>query len=362
MLMKDNKNFKNLSEKVNLFIAKHDLLNQNDSIVIGLSGGPDSVFLLHILHDLKKVYNLNIIAAHLDHGWRENSHLDVIFCKELTEKLGIKFVSWHASQIKDLQNFKKTGSKEDLGRQMRRKFFREISKEFGANKIALAHHQDDQIETFFIRLLRGAGVAGLSSIRPRFQNIIRPLLSINKKEIVFCLEEMRIKYLVDYTNVSDMYLRNRIRNYVVPALEKADNRFQNSCIHTIENLQVTEIFLEKITEQIFKDISTKSEQEFSSKISKKDICRNFFDKEISFKSLEIYEKYLIDLKKFRVLDKFLQKRILLYWLCLEKVQFTLTTPFLEEILRFLEKNSGGEHWLSETWSIVKKKNKAYILA
>lgn len=326
-----NKNFKNLIEKVSLFISKNNLLNQDDKILIGLSGGPDSVFLLHVLHDLKSVYNLTLIAAHLDHGWRENSHLDVNFCKEISEKLDIQFISWHASQIK---NLKKSGSKEDLGRQMRRKFFKQVSEEFNINKIALAHHQDDQIETFFIRLLRGAGISGLCSIRPKFQNFIRPLLSVTKKEIISCLEKMDITYLVDYTNVSDMYLRNRIRNYVIPSLEKVDSRFQNSCIHTIENLQETEIFLEKITEQIFK--------------------------EISFEAFENEKKYLIDLKKFRALDNFLQKRILLYWLCLEKVQFTLTTSFLDEILRFLEKATGGEHYLHETWSIIKKKNKIFI--
>jgi tRNA(Ile)-lysidine synthase len=319
-----------LIDKVNNYTKQHHLLDVGDAVIVGLSGGPDSVFLLHALHSLKPIYNLKLIAAHLDHGWREHSQDDVAFCKVLCTSLEIRLVAAHASEI-SLQR-PHNGSREELGRLLRRQFFNNVAAEYSAQKIALAHHQDDQIETFFIRFLRGAGLSGLASMRPKYGNYIRPLLELSKTEIIHYLDEQHISYLVDYTNVSPLYLRNRIRQSVIPALKAADPRFDITCIRTIENLQEAEEFLEKLTRETFDCISSIEDKTYS-----------------------------IDLKKFRAIDPFMQKRLILHWLMLENVPFTPTSAFFDEIMRFLYRTEGGSHRLSTMWEIRKRHQIAFIL-
>lgn len=319
-----------LIEKVHNFSKQHHLLDPDDAVIIGLSGGPDSVFLLHAFGHLKPLYNLKLIAAHLDHGWRENSQDDVAFCKALCASLEIDFISASASDITLKRSH--NGSREELGRLLRRQFFQNLAEQFHAQKIALAHHKDDQIETFFIRLLRGSGLAGLASMQPKHGNYIRPLLELSKEAITRYLDEQHISYLVDYTNVSPLYLRNRIRQSVIPTLKAADPRFDTTCIRTIENLQEAEEFLEKLTEEKFHSIACVED-----------------------------ETCCLDLKKFRAIDPFMQKRLILHWLMLENVPFTPTSAFFDEVLRFLYSTEGGSHRLSTMWELRKRHQKAFIL-
>jgi tRNA(Ile)-lysidine synthetase, N-terminal domain len=307
-------------------------------VILGLSGGPDSIFLLNFLSHYGKLHNIQIIAAHLDHGWRSDSSHDVIFCKEQAEKLGVTFVSQYASQI---QLIKKTsGSQEELGRLLRRQFFESIAQAYNAQTIALAHHQDDVFETFFIRLLRGAGLAGLASIRARNGKYVRPLLPLSKQEIVAYLDAHAIKYLIDPTNVSDVYLRNRIRSSVIPALQQCDARFAHNFAKTLDNLQETEDFLERLTEQTFTSISCPS----------------------SGAQDKLVSNLMIDTQALLRLDLYMQKRVILLWLCRAQAPFTLSQKFFAEILRFLSQNTAvpREHQLNTTWSMVVSHDGAYI--
>src|SRR3990172_2797015 len=127
---------------------------------------------------------------------------------------------------------------------MRRFFFESLVKEYNATSIALGHHADDQMETFFMRLIRGAQISGLIGMKPKNKLYIRPLLSISKAEIVNYLDENNISYMIDSTNQSDAFLRNRIRNAAIPTLKQADPRFENQFQRTLGNLQETESFLE----------------------------------------------------------------------------------------------------------------------
>jgi tRNA(Ile)-lysidine synthase len=311
------------------FIEKHDLIQNNSTIIVGLSGGPDSVCLLNILNSIEKDFNLNLIAAHLDHEWRSNSKTDVIFCENLCKQLNIKFITEKASNLK--QNFKHTGSKEDLGRQMRRYFFEQSAQQFNANSIALGQHLQDQEENFFIRLIRGTSLSGLTGIKAKDTSstnftYIRPLIETPKYEILQYLKTMNLEYIIDPTNLDESFLRNRIRNKIIPAIIECDERFDSNFLRTLHKLQAADNVIDKITE-----------------------------KEMS---LIIYKEEL-DIKKLLQLDSYIQKRILLKWLLKNRVQFTLSESFLNEVLKFLQTEHGGVHKLGD-WTIEKQHNKAKI--
>lgn len=337
------KNKKDAVMLVDRFIEEHKLLSVgglDDSggnpvtVIVGLSGGPDSVFLLHALCQLRSKYKIVIVAAHLDHGWRENSSNDALFCKNLAHDLSVEFVSAHASEIKVAECKKDSGSREDCGRQLRRAFFAECMHKYNASAIALAHHQDDQLETFMVRLIRGTGVTGLACMRPRSDAYIRPLLAFTKAEILAYLEEKSIAYVLDRTNFTDEHLRNRIRKYVLPAFKLSDERFENSCLRTIKNMQEHEAFLERLTRKTLESLT----------------C-GFLPE----------ESHKLNLAEFRALDPFMQKRVLMHVLCREKVAFTPSEKFFDEMLRFLCNPTGGRHLLHLSWAIEKKRNYFWIV-
>lgn len=315
---------KELPDKVLAFIKKNELIKPHDKIVVGLSGGPDSIFLLTILDQLKSDLNLTLIAAHLDHMWRPNSQDDMQFCKSIAKKHKITFVTKKAQEI-ELK--RKPESQEELGRLLRRQFFEQVLREYNADSIVLGHHQDDQEETFFIRLLRGASLTGLAGMRPQNGHYIRPLLSITKAEILDYLSHHKIEYMTDYTNELDLYLRNKIRKYVLPALKKVDPRFDKNLIKAIQHIQSTDQFLDQLAQNAFQEIS----------ISKNSIL--YLDKE-----------------KFLTLDPFLYPRIIILWLTQARVPFVPSDKFFNEIVRFIKQKKSQKHQLYPTWAIHKTGN------
>lgn len=306
-------------------------------IIVGFSGGPDSMFLLHYLKNLEEKFFLRLSAAHLNHGWRKESDEDEVFCKNICKKLKIPIFTGHAEQIKKrfLEHKKlPSGSKEELGRLLRRHFLQKVKKECGADYIALAHHQQDQQETFFIRLIRGCSLSGLTSIKPVQDNFVRPLLKTSKEEIVSFLEKNKIEYLIDATNESEDFLRNRIRKFVIPALKKTDPRFDKKFETSLESLEQEHNLLQSITQEAFNKSFTKGEK--------------------------ISDTYVSNRHKFCDFDLALQKRLLIRWLCLEKVPFSPSTRFLKEIINFLVSNRGGSHQMNQTWLIKKQQQNFWI--
>src|SRR5271156_3631201 len=242
-----------LFSKIHAAIEKDQLIKPGDTLIIGLSGGPDSLFLLHFLASIRMQLNLNLIAAHLDHGWRAESAKDAQFCQEAAAAIGVEFIT---QKISDLGfSLKFNGSLEELGRLARRHFFEAVLNQYQAQAIALGHHLQDQQETFFIRLIRGTSLSGLVSMRPRHGHYIRPLLTVSKDEILTYLQKHAIPYLTDPTNEADTFLRNRIRQQVLPALKACDARFEQSFLATLERLHALETHLEHETIQVLEHLS-----------------------------------------------------------------------------------------------------------
>ncbi len=320
-----NKN--NLFLSLETYIQKKGLINDGAPLIIGVSGGPDSVFLLHFLAYLKDKKNLRLIVAHLDHEWRATSKQDAQFCKELASFCNLEFV---CKTIVGLNlNLKFNGSKEELGRKARRIFFESLAAQYNATGIVLAHHADDQMETFFIRMVRGASLAGLAGMKAKDGLYVRPLLEIKKEQIIAYLKEHNLSYIIDESNNSDEFLRNRIRNTVIPALRSADDRFDKCFEHTHAQLQEAHEFLEATTATLLKEV--------------------------------IDDSGSLAISKLDSLHSVVKNRILIEWLCAHKVPFIPSKGLLEELLRFLHQNNDGTHLFYNKWMVIKKGAHARIL-
>lgn len=210
------------------------LIRPNSIIIVGFSGGPDSVALLDWLEKQRSTLSLNLIAAHLDHGWRPQSAQDAAWCQEWCNKRNITIIVNHANDY--MNQCDRNGSLEAFGRKTRKIFFESLAKQYNADSIMLAHHQDDQIETFFIKLARGSSIYGLSGIQTINGMYTRPLLHTTKHDILQYLKSQNISYLTDETNNSDLFLRNKIRHKITSQLSSIDARFNPKIIEMMSYL------------------------------------------------------------------------------------------------------------------------------
>jgi len=199
-------------------IETHSMLERGDHLVVAVSGGPDSVALLRVLALLADEFQLRLTAAHLNHGLRkEEADRDEAFVRRLSAGMGIACIC-KKMDIRALQEGKGQ-SLEEIGREERYRFLHETAEQCGAVKIAVGHHRDDQAETVLHHLLRGSGTAGLRGILPvRDGRIIRPLLDVGRAVILEFLRREGLAYMTDSSNESPLFLRNRIRNELIPEL------------------------------------------------------------------------------------------------------------------------------------------------
>ena len=230
----------NLIEKIKAAIERENLIPEGTHIVVGVSGGADSVALLHILHRL----GYSLTTAHLNHSIRgEEADGDEAFVKALCKKLGIKCVTAKAD-VPALAK-EKGISIEMAAREARHDFFRT----FTPARIALAHHADDQLETFFLRAARGTGPSGLGGMRS-FQTLenltlVRPMLGIRRAEIIGWLEENKIEWREDATNTDETISRNFVRRQLLPMFGKLNDRAAENLLRTMDILRDEEEFPEK---------------------------------------------------------------------------------------------------------------------
>jgi len=259
-------------KKVEAFIAKHEMICVKDKVVLGLSGGADSVCLFFLLIELRKNRFFEMVVVHLNHGIRgESARYDEEFVFALCKKYDIPCLIYREN-VPSIATSRKL-SLEEAGRVIRREVLENVLVEFRGTKIALAHHQNDNAETLLMNLARGARIAGMSGIHPTNGYYIRPLLCVTRKEIENWLHEQKIAYCADETNLENTQTRNRVRNKILPLLEEEVNR--NVVLHMNEAMeeirQLQEYLAKQIKEVGEKWVEERGEQSKKALLLKKEI-------------------------------------------------------------------------------------------
>ncbi|MBQ3923853.1 MAG: tRNA lysidine(34) synthetase TilS [Spirochaetales bacterium] len=221
-----------ITESVAAFLSTYHI--RDKSILIAVSGGRDSMTLLHCLYSIKDKFHLSLSAAYINHHIRDDSDDEEAFVTKTVS--AFENVPLYKHIIDRSYWLDHTQAVEETARRIRYDFFRRTAAEQNIDYIATAHHFDDRIETFFINLLRGGGVETLVSIPAVSSNIIRPLLNISRSEIDCYIRDNNIPYIDDSTNSGDAYLRNRIRHHLVPVLSELSDHYRQSFAHVFDYL------------------------------------------------------------------------------------------------------------------------------
>lgn len=236
------------------------MLNEKDSVLLGLSGGADSVCLLIMLNQLKEDYKINLSAIYIDHGLRPDETIEEKnFCKNLCDSLNVPFTS----KSIDVKSYAKEHdlNKQEAARDLRYKTLEETANEQNANKIALAHNADDQAETFLMRILRGSGAKGLSGIPPVRGKIIRPLIEIERQEIEGFFDNTSQAYMTDSSNLNQDYFRNWLRLSVLSEFKRKNPELIQTISRICSILSEEDNYLELIaTKTLMKLIPKKTDK------------------------------------------------------------------------------------------------------
>ena len=272
-----------LEDKVLNTIKRYEQIKSGDTIVVGVSGGPDSICLLNVLKNLQNELKINIVVAHINHMIRKEADSETEFVQDFCEQRDIKcFVK--KADVLQIAKEKKLGT-EEAGRKIRYDFFEEVKNIVGGNKIATAHNANDNAETVLMNFLRGSGSTGLKGIEPiRDNKLIRPIIECTRQEIEQYCNEKGLNPKYDKTNQENIYTRNKIRNMLIPYIQE---NFNPNIIETITRLA---------------DVVS-SEDDFIENVSNENYK----------KLLVIEEKNRIELKlkEFNLLDEVLKNRIIL---------------------------------------------------
>ncbi len=328
-----------MRDKVLNTINKYNLINDGDKVVLGVSGGPDSIAMLNILNDIKNDKNLHmnfdIIVAHVNHMIREEAIDDQRFVENFCKKIGVSFYA-KSIDVQKIANNKKIGT-EEAGRNARYEFFDEILEKENANKIAIAHNKNDKIETIIMNMLRGSGITGLKGIEPIKNNkYIRPLIECERFEIEEYCAKNGIEPRIDRTNFENVYTRNKVRNIVIPFIKQ---EFNPNIIQTMDRLsdlvKEEDEYLEKLVETKYNDYVEKEDK----------------------------VQIIMNLKDFNTEEKVIKSRLLLYTISrllgttkgIEKIH-------IEDIIKLCEKNIGNKYLTpNKNIKILVKNQKIYFI-
>lgn len=259
IIIYSKKNGDVMENKVLNIIREFKLIENEDNVLVGVSGGPDSMALLHLLLYVKKHINFNILIAHVNHGVRGDEALeDEQFVKRKADELELPYFSTSVDMIG--YGDKHKISHEEAGRKLRYGFFRSILEKYNGGKIAVAHNMNDQAETLLMRIMRGTGIDGLNGMGYMSGDIIRPVLNISRPEIEQYIDDNNIETVLDKTNLMPIYTRNKIRLELIPYIE--DN-FNPNLIKALWRLSQTSqydtMFLQRFTEEKYLSL-VKSEE------------------------------------------------------------------------------------------------------
>ena len=322
-----------LIEKVEKFIKSNNLITNGDSIVVGVSGGPDSMCLLHILQQIqKRGLDFKIIVAHINHMLRENAILDEEYVENYCQKQGIP-VFIKRIQVKELAKTQKKGT-EETGRIVRYDFFEDIKTKVNANKIATAHNANDQAETIILNIIRGCGTDGLKGIETKNGTLIRPLINTNRDEIEeYCIQN-ELNPRRDESNAELIYQRNKVRNVMIPYVQKEFNRNFVGTLNRLSQIAKEEAdYIDKRAQEQYLDL-VKNEEE---------------------------GKIELDLKRFNLLETVIKKRVLRY--TINKVIGSLQgigNIHIEDIMKMCDKKIGNKFLIPNKKVMVSLKNKKII--
>lgn len=316
-------------------VNKYKLIDPNDIVVVAVSGGPDSMCLLDNLFYLREQLKIEkIVVAHLNHMIREEAKSETEYVEDYCKRHNIEFYVKYMDILRKAEE-QKIGT-EEAGRNERYSFFDEVAQKVNANKIAIAHNSNDNAETVLMHLLRGSGVSGLGGIKPyREGKFIRPLIKCKRNEIEqYCVDnKLYPKY--DKSNNDNTYTRNRIRNELIPYIQKG---FNPNIIETMDRLSELvldeEEYMEKTTNKAFEDIVIEEKSTFIT----------------------------IDLKKFNLLEYVIKTRLILY--ITKKIFGTangIEKKHVEDIIKLCGNNIGNKYLMpNKNFKVTVKNKKIYF--
>lgn len=245
-----------LPEKVKNFIWEHKLLEPGMRVVVGVSGGADSVALLSVLNEISRSFPLQLHVAHLNHLLRQEAGEDAAFVRRFAGELGLPVTVGYA-RVSRLAAVKKMGI-EDAGRWARYRFLHHVAERVNAQRIAVGHHAGDQVETVLLNILRGAGPKGLSGMSPRRGMVIRPFLEVTREEIEEYCGARLLTWRTDASNLTTDYRRNRLRRELLPYLrEKFNPGVDRAVLQLAEIMGAENAFLEELTGRILRRVLLK---------------------------------------------------------------------------------------------------------
>ncbi len=251
-----------MKEQIQQYIIQHQLLSGEKPVVVGISGGADSVALLHILVSL----GYKCIAAHCNFNLRgDESFRDEQFTIDFTKRLQVPLCKISFETNKYAQENRL--SVEMAARELRYRWFEELLNTYDADAVAVAHHRDDSVETLLINLTRGSGIAGLTGIKPKNGKVVRPLLCVSREDIFSYIEENGLEYVTDSSNSSDIYTRNFIRLKVIPLLEEINPSVKASMARTANHLYDASLIYNHSIEEARKVITQNNRLSISALLS-----------------------------------------------------------------------------------------------
>ena len=333
-------------DKVLNTIRKYNLIDERDKIVLGVSGGPDSMAMLNILNKIRteSIINFDIVVAHINHGLRENAKLDEEYVLNYCTQNHISFFVHHAN-IKEIAEREKRGL-EETGRNIRYDFFNSVMKEVNANKVAIAHNANDNVETIIMNIVRGSGLSGLKGIEPKVNIYIRPLIEIERYEIEQYCDIEKLNPRHDESNDENVYTRNKIRNIAIPYIKEELNPNIIESITRLSNIAKDDLN--------YLDIQTKNAYDamcIEEKNLKNDVYNDGSEAII-----------ILDLKRFNNENVAIQKRVILY--SINKIFGTtkgIEKIHIEDIIKLCNNNIGNKFLTpNKKTKIVIKNKKIYI--
>jgi tRNA(Ile)-lysidine synthase len=244
-------------KKVEHFIERHQLLHENATVIVGVSGGPDSLALLSYFLKIREKWDLTLVAAHIDHMFRGlESEQDSLFVENYCKTKGIHFEGKQVNVRKHQKNNNQTA--QEAARECRYAFFEQVMVKWDGDYLALGHHGDDQIETIVMRLIRGSATGGLSGIPVKREFcggvLIRPFLTLSKAEIEAYCEKEALHPRRDSSNDKDNYSRNRVRHHVLPFIKKENPNAHERFQYVSELLSADEAFLTELAKEKLNEI------------------------------------------------------------------------------------------------------------